>query len=180
MDFFRHAGVAAVLIALSLSLQCGGLAALINWGITRFVRDTRRLGLWRSAALIVRLTGVVIVLHLAQIALWAGFYRWTCFPTWEAAVYFSTTSYSTAGYGDLVLPKLWRHLGPLEAMTGVLMCGLSVSFLFAVVTRLVGREVLFLTDLRPVATPKQPAAPFKPETFTLFQPRGGRRSGAGD
>jgi voltage-gated potassium channel len=178
MDFFRQAGVAAVLIALSLSLQCGGLGALINWGLRRFSRDTRRLGPLRCAAIIVRLTGVVIVLHLAQIALWAEFYNWTCFPTWQAAFYFSTTSYSTVGYGDLVLPPMWRNLGPLEAVTGVLMCGLSVSFLFAVVTRLVGREVLFSADLSPVAGPKQPPAPFKPETLTLFQPGVGRRTGA--
>jgi hypothetical protein len=82
----------------------------------------------------------MIVLHISQIVLWAGFYRWSSFPSWESAFYFSTTSYSTVGYGDLVLPPEWRNLGPLESVTGVLMCGLSASFLFAVVTRLVDRE----------------------------------------
>ena len=40
----------------------------------------------------------------------------------------------------LVLPQMWRTLGPLESIIGVLMCGLSVSFLFAVVSRLIDRE----------------------------------------
>jgi hypothetical protein len=55
-------------------------------------------------------------------------------------VYFSATSYSTVGYGDVTLPLKWRMLGPIESITGVLMCGISVSLLFAIATRLVGPE----------------------------------------
>jgi voltage-gated potassium channel len=89
----------------------------------------------------------MIALHLFEILLWAWFYRWQCFPSWESAFYFSTTSYSTVGYGDLVLPRMWRNLGPVESLTGVLMCGLSASFLFAIVTRLVDREVQLSPEL---------------------------------
>lgn len=51
-----------------------------------------------------------------------------------------SASYATVGYGDVVLPQMWRTLGPVESIIGVLMCGLSASFLFAIVTRLVERE----------------------------------------
>jgi hypothetical protein len=44
------------------------------------------------------------------------------------------------GYGDVVLPSNWRMLGPLESIIGVLMCGISVSVLFATISRLVNRE----------------------------------------
>jgi hypothetical protein len=74
------------------------------------------------------------------ILLWASFYRFRCFPSCELAFYFSASSYSTVGYGDLILPSNWRLLGPLEAITGVLMCGISASVLFALVTRLLGRD----------------------------------------
>jgi hypothetical protein len=57
--------------------------------------------------------------------------------TWESAFYFSATSYSTVGCGDVVLQPVWRLLGPVESVSGVLMCGLSASFLFAVVNRLI-------------------------------------------
>jgi len=75
-----------------------------------------------------------------EILFWAGFYRWLCFPLWESAFYFSAASYATVGYGDVVLPWLWRTSGPVESIIGVLMCGLSASFLFAIVSRLVERE----------------------------------------
>ena len=45
------------------------------------------------------------------------------------------TTYTTLGYGDLVLPKEWRLLGPVEGLTGILMSGLSTGFFFAVVSR---------------------------------------------
>ena len=42
-------------------------------------------------------------------------------------------TYTTLGYGDLVLPKPWRMLGPIEGLVGILMCGLSAGLFFATV-----------------------------------------------
>jgi voltage-gated potassium channel len=87
----------------------------------------------------VRLTAAVILLHAVLILFWASCYRRLCFSSWESSLYFSASSYATVGYGDVVLPANWRMLGPLESIVGVLMCGISVSVLFATVTRLVSR-----------------------------------------
>jgi voltage-gated potassium channel len=140
MIFVREASAAVVLVTLTLSLQCAGMAALIAWGRTSLAPDVHRLGPIRSAVLMVRFITAFIGLHVLEILLWAGFYRWLCFPLWESAFYFSAASYATVGYGDVVLPQMWRTLGPVESIIGVLMCGLSASFLFAIVTRLFERE----------------------------------------
>jgi len=140
MIFVRQAGAAVVLVTLTLSLQCAGIAALISWARTGLAPDVHRLGPIRSALLMVRLTTAFIGLHVLEILLWAGFYRRLCFSLWESAFYFSAASYATVGYGDVVLPQMWRALGPVESIIGVLMCGLSASFLFAIVTRLLERE----------------------------------------
>src|SRR6266436_4405158 len=140
MIFVREASAAVVLVTLTLLLQCAGLAALISFAKPSLARDDLRLGPIRSAMLMVRLMTAIIVLHVFEILLWAGFYRWLCFPLWESAFYFSAASYATVGYGDVVLPQMWRTLGPVESIIGVLMCGLSASFLFAIVTRLIDRE----------------------------------------
>jgi voltage-gated potassium channel len=124
-----------------------GMAALIGWGRTALGRDTHNLGRLRSAVLMVRFTTAIIALHVLQILMWASFYRWSCFPLWESAFYFSTASYTTVGISDVVLPQMWRTLGPVEGVVGVLMCGLSASFLFAIVTRLVEREARLTREL---------------------------------
>jgi len=155
MPFIRQAVAAAVLVALTISLQTAGIAGLIEWGKIYFARGIHRLGPLHSAVLVLRITMVMIAMHLLEVLLWAGFYRWNCFPSLESAFYFSAASYSTVGYGDLVLPRMWRALGPVEAISGVLMCGLSAGFLFAVVTRLVEREARFERALAAAATKEE-------------------------
>ena len=140
MGFVRQASAAALLVTMTLWLQSAGMAVLIDWAKARIGQGVQGMGHWRTSALMVRSTTMVIVLHLLQILLWATFYRWHCLPTWESCFYFSAASYSTVGYGDIVLPRLWRSLGPVESVVGVLMSGVSVSTLFAIVTRLISSE----------------------------------------
>jgi voltage-gated potassium channel len=128
------------LVTLTLWLQSAGIAALMAWVRRALARDIREMSALRSAALVVRLTMAVVVLHGLEILLWAGFYRWRCLPSWDSAIYFSASSYSTLGCSDVSLPSEWRMLGPVESVIGVLMCGISVSLLFAIVTRLMNRE----------------------------------------
>src|SRR5580658_9190287 len=140
MVFVHQAFPTIVLVTLTLMLQCAGMAALIEWTRPRLPGANQWFGPWRSGVLMVRLTTLIVCLHMLEILLWAWVYRLYCFSTWESAFYFSATSYSTVGYGDLVLPRAWRLVGPTESITCVLMCGLSVSLLFAVVLRLVERD----------------------------------------
>ena len=77
-----------------------------------------------------------------------AFYRWRCLPSWESSFYFSAASYSTVGYGDVVLPRFWRVLGPLESVTGVLMCAISVSALFAILIHLLESETQSSSEIR--------------------------------
>ena len=133
-------GVALLLVTLTLWLQCGGIAALLAWLRGAAAGDVHKLGAFHSTLLVVRLTTAVVAVHGLEVLLWACCYRWLCFPSWESALYFSASSYATVGYGDVILPSKWRVLGPLESILGVLMCGLSVSLLFALAARLVGRD----------------------------------------
>lgn len=151
MAFLSQVSAAVILVTLTLLIQSVGIAALIYWGSAHFARDRCRLGYLRSAVLMVRFTGLIIVLHISQVAPWAGFYRWNCLPSWESALYFSIATYSTVGSGDLLLPAMWRTLGAVESVTGVLMCGVSAAFLFAIVTRLVEREARFSPELARLA-----------------------------
>ncbi|MGC1969658.1 MAG: potassium channel family protein [Candidatus Acidiferrales bacterium] len=140
MILLNQLAAAVLLLSLTLCLQCAGVATLIEWLKRVLTRDIHKHGPVYSATLVVKSTVAIVILHGLAILLWASFYRVRCFPSWELAFYFSASSYSTVGYGDLILPSNWRSLGPLEAITGVLMCGISVSVLFALVTRLLDRD----------------------------------------
>src|SRR5260370_32845210 len=131
MIFIRQTSAAAVLVTLTLSLQCAGMAVVIAWARPKFVPEVLRLGAIRSAILVMRWMTAFIGLHLLEILLWAGFYRWLCFASWESAFYFSAARYATVCYGYVVLPWNWRTLGPVESIIAVLMSGLSPTFLFA-------------------------------------------------
>jgi hypothetical protein len=50
--------------------------------------------------------------------------------------HFSAVTYTTTGYGDVALPDAWKLLGAVEALTGILMCGWSTGFFFAVASRM--------------------------------------------
>lgn len=140
MIFVRQVSAAVFLVTVTLLIQCAGIGVLIHWARGSIERGMARLSPLHAALLMIRFSTFVIVLHFLQISFWSVFYRWRCFPSWEPSFYFSATSYSTVGYGDVILPHVWRLLGPVESVSGVLMCGVSVSCLFAVVTRLVERE----------------------------------------
>jgi len=140
MTLIPQAAAAVLLLVLTLCLQCAGVAALIEWLRRVTTEGAKEFGPIRSAVLVVKSTIAIIILHGLVILLWASFYRLQCFPSWELAFYFSSSSYATVGYGDVTLPSRWRLLGPLESMAGVLMCGVSVCLLFATIARLVDRD----------------------------------------
>ena len=92
---------------------------------------------WRWVWLFIKIAGWIVLLHLLEISAWAVVYVWDeAMPDLQSALYFSAVTYTTTGYGDLVLSKEWRLVGAIEALTGILMCGWSTGFFFAVVSRL--------------------------------------------
>lgn len=122
------------LLALCVGIHAFGLTLPLRWlrGKPSLIGGDLLHGTWR----LILVAGWVMLLHLLEISLWAFFYSWKgCLPDLDSAYYFSAVTYTTTGYGDLVLPQQWRMLGAAEALTGILMCGWSTGFFFAVVTR---------------------------------------------
>ena len=131
---FSRIFIAACLVGATVTIHATGLALVLERVWRSPARpDTR---FWTITWLLVRIAWFLIVIHLLEIAVWALFFRWEkCLPDAESSFYFSGVTYATLGYGDLLLPKEWRLFGPLEALTGTLMCGLSIAFFFAVLSK---------------------------------------------
>ena len=135
-----------VLLLFALGLTCVTVLihALATWeAIMHLFRDRpQRKGILTTEILIVRVVTIMLLLHLVEAGIWAGFYRIAgVLPELETAIYFSITSYTTMGYGDVVLPARWRLLGPIEGAVGILMFGWSTAILVAVISRIGHRLV---------------------------------------
>ncbi len=127
--------IAFSLMALCVVIHAMGLIAAFRWMQVRLERGARRF--WPATWMLVRIAGWTVVVHLLQIAVWAVHYaRDGALPDLATSLYFSAVTYTTTGYGDIVLPDEWRLVGGIEALTGILMCGLSTGFFFSVFARI--------------------------------------------
>jgi hypothetical protein len=127
---------AAALVALTVAVHAGGLAAMLGL-FSKPLQTRLPTSFWPTTWLLIRATWFLLLIHLAAITVWALFFWWKeCLPDAESAFYFSGVTYATIGYGDLVLKEPWRLLAPVEGLTGILMCGLSAGFYFALVSRI--------------------------------------------
>lgn len=133
----RELLVAFGIVAACVVIHTTGLVILIDWLLDRRTTLERKTGMTQFTLLLILVFAIVILLHLAETAIWAAFYSWrSLFPDYETSFYFSLGSYTTIGYGDVVLPQRWRLLGGIEGVSGVLLCGLSTAFIFAIVNAL--------------------------------------------
>jgi len=129
--------IAIVLAFASAIIHAFGLLTLLYWQTRQWPKIEADFRPRRNLLVFLTLFGVILVLHLIEIGLWAGVYCWqNCLPDFETSLYFSGATYTTLGYGDVVLPRPWRLAGVLESLTGVLLLGWSAAFFFTVVTRL--------------------------------------------
>jgi hypothetical protein len=122
------------LMALCVAVHAVG----VTWALRRMGRHPATpQQFWRWVWLFIRLAAWIIVLHMIEITVWAGFFFWKqAMPDLQSAIYFSAATYTTTGYGDLVPEGPWRLLAGIEALTGILMSGWSTGFFFAFVSRM--------------------------------------------
>jgi hypothetical protein len=130
--------VACALVAITVAIHSAGLASLL-----RTLRESHAgsaMSTWSMTWLLIRTTWTMLLIHSIEIAVWALFFLGAGLENAESAFYFSGVTYATIGYGDVVLQKPWRMLAPIEGLTGILMCGLSTGFFFAVLLQMLGSQ----------------------------------------
>jgi hypothetical protein len=116
--------LASILIA---AISAWVMEILFQHGHSWLMREPHR------PKLVVLIVGVslwVLGIITAGVWIWAGaFYALGIFPNLEEAVYFAMVSYTTLGFGDVLLPKEWRLLAGMAAANGLLNFGLLTALL---------------------------------------------------
>ena len=133
----RQIVVAFILVSINVTIHATGMVELFHWLTRKQPKIEKKFDAVKNTFLFIKIFAIILSLHLAQICVWAGYYTiWEVLEDFETALYFSTVTYTTIGYGDIVLPVGWRLLGAIEGVTGVLTFGWSTGAIFAVASRL--------------------------------------------
>ncbi len=103
--------------------------------ITPFIHEKSGRG-WKVIVLTITVLGI-FTSHTAQVWLWAAFYIYVgSFTSLEEGLYFSVTTFSTVGYGDLIIEEKWRLIAGIQSANGLMLFGWSTAFIFEVMSRL--------------------------------------------
>jgi voltage-gated potassium channel Kch len=113
---------------------CLALEALLLTLAFRYYQDhdseISNPSLWATLRIISGVMLILVLGNIAQVGIWAVLFQWLGeFPDFQAAFYHSAVNFATLGYGDIVMSDEHKLLGPLEAINGVLMIGVSTAML---------------------------------------------------
>lgn len=138
--------VGLVMAAATIAVHGGGTTLWIRFLMNSARRANAHAGTLRNLLILCSTAVALLTLHIVEVILWAVVYLWLVgqprFADVEEAIYFSTVTYSSLGFGDIVIAGRWRLLSAIQAMVGLLAFGWSSALLFAVVQRiLVSNEV---------------------------------------
>jgi hypothetical protein len=126
------------LLAMSacLALQASTLTYAVRYFAWVGTRDKNRTPAHVAFIQLSTLMGCLMVGTMIQILIWALIYRLTgLVDDFETAAYFSGVTFTTLGYGDVLLEGRLRFLAPFQAACGVMMFGLSTAALLAAVQK---------------------------------------------
>jgi hypothetical protein len=128
--------IGSVVIAVTIAVQaeCFNLLSQYFDSIVRVLR----LYLRRFANTGAVIVGVLCILfvHTVNVWIWALVYIAVgAFSEMEPALYFSIVSFTTVGFGDVILNPDWRLLSGLTAANGFLTFGWSTAYMVELVRR---------------------------------------------
>ncbi|MEM6727684.1 MAG: ion channel [Pseudomonadota bacterium] len=129
MSIFVQLGLGTLICAVCAVLQI----MVVARGLSRIDQATM------EQRLRMPITAVLIILaaHLAQIGIWTlAFLPAGGFADVEEALYFAIASYTTLGFGDVLIAEDARLLGGLAGVAGLISFGISTAYLFGALSEL--------------------------------------------
>ncbi|OAP40982.1 Ion channel [Sinorhizobium glycinis] len=128
------------MIAATVAIQAFFMSAGLN--AFRHMEKNRRDVLERYPTFVTVAWVTYLILPIAlDVVLWAALYYFSqALTSLEDALYFSTVTFTTVGYGDIVLGKEWRQVATFEAINGWIIFGWATALMMAVIQRLYFRE----------------------------------------
>jgi len=130
---FLNILLGAVLLLVTCGMHLLGMVFVMH--LLHLDKGALRMRLLRVRAYLVgEVVLVMAMVSILEALLWAAAYLALGeIKDLEPAFYFSMVTFTTLGYGDLVLDENWRLLASFQAATGILMFGWTTAILISVV-----------------------------------------------
>ncbi|NOQ80067.1 MAG: two pore domain potassium channel family protein [Gammaproteobacteria bacterium] len=97
---------------------------------------------WQIHIYVVGITILLMfIVSLLEVLVWAvAFLALDTLQNFDEALYFSMVTFTTLGYGDVLLHDRWRLLSSFEAANGIIMFGWTTAIVIAVVQRVYSND----------------------------------------
>lgn len=129
--------LAAAMVTVTVLTHFAGLLSLLHvLGLRGQGFNAKESKVGQGALVVAVMLGLFMI-HAIEIVEYALLYLAIgALDSLESALYFSTSTFSSVGYGDLVLAPQWRLLSAIEGLNGLILIGWSTAFLMSLMTRL--------------------------------------------
>ena len=147
--FITQLIIGILLISLTVIIHAVALDYLMNF-IEKISPKTFKYSprMWQPLMLVIAVMGCFFTL-VFEIWLWAVLYMGVGvaeLSTFESALYFSTTTFTTVGYGDVYLGTDWRLLSSFQSANGFILFGWTTAFMFEVTSKLYKNDQIRKTE----------------------------------
>ncbi len=124
-------GVPVMLLCLAIQASLSGIA--VQYYLRNIPVQGARMNISGNVRLLMVVLLILMLGNMLQISVWGLLFLWLGeFTELPEAIYHAAVNYSSLGYGDFVMSDSWKILGPLEAVNGVLMCGMTAGVLMGI------------------------------------------------
>lgn len=128
--------IAALLMVVTTAIHASGMLLVVRVVLAKDAHSRYRKKLMHLFSV----AGVVLLMFLisvVEVLVWSATYLWLgALEGIEQATYFSMVTFTTLGYGEIVLEEQWRLLASFEAANGIIMFGWTTAIVLAVVQRI--------------------------------------------
>jgi hypothetical protein len=126
-------GIAVFMLVVTTAIHAVGMVLALH-AIQKYEGESSK---HPRLSRIYRVSGIILLMFLAsimEVLVWAStFLALNAIQGLEKALYFSMVTFTTLGYGEIVLDEQWRLLASFEAANGIIMFGWSTAIVIAVV-----------------------------------------------
>ena len=128
--------IASLMMSITTVIHAGGIS-LVVLAVQSHERNVVYRHPLAKLRAISRIVLLMFFLTLIEMVLWGCVYLYVgAIDTLEEALYFSTVTFTTLGYGDILLDSSWRLMAAFEAANGIIIFGISTAVVVATVQRI--------------------------------------------